>query len=152
MTNTTVLLISFLAAAAQSFDIETFDFPDQIKGHLIQLSNKCIDITGAERKVLRQCSETGQIPDEPKIKCYLKCLHDNFNVDLEKEVAAITHDDSHQHDINEHVHAMVTHVQERCGDMKSDDKCEEAWLKANCQLKLYKGEIAFCFAAPFFGH
>lgn len=122
MTNTTVFLISFLAAAAQSFDIETFDFPDEIKAHLIQMSNKCIETTGAERKIVRQCSETGQIPDDPKVKCYLKCLHDNFDVDLEKQVAAITHDDTHQHDINEHVHALVSHVQERCGDMSKFTK------------------------------
>lgn len=117
MTKITILLTLFLAAVASSFDIETFDFPDEIKGHLIQMSNKCIETTGAERKVLRQCSETGQIADDAKIKCYLKCLHDNFDVDLEKQVAAITHDDTHQHDINEHVHALVQHVQKNCGDL-----------------------------------
>lgn len=107
----------FALVATNAFDIETFDFPDEIKGHLIQLSNKCVETTGAERKVLRQCSETGQIADDPKVKCYLKCLHDNFDVDLEKQVAAITHDDKHQHDINEHVHALVQQVQANCGNI-----------------------------------
>lgn len=106
-------------AIAQSFDIETFDIPDQIKGQLIQMSNKCVESTGAERKVMRQCAETGQIPDDPKVKCYLKCLHDNFNVDLEKQVASITHDDTHQHDINEHVHQLVEHIQKNCGTISN---------------------------------
>lgn len=112
-------LISTLAIPnIYSMDIETFDFPDSIKGNLIILHNKCVDETGVQRRVLRRCSEDKQIPDDPAAKCYLKCMHDNFGVDLEKQVASITHHENQAHDINEHVHKMVAHVQGQCDSIR----------------------------------
>lgn len=95
-----------------NYSIIGFEIPQSIQESTKDLHKHCIEKTGVSIEHIHKCSEKA-IPDDPDVKCYLACLHDNFDVDLEKRIAQIQ---TVEHKINDDVHGLVSHIKKECDD------------------------------------
>uniref|UniRef100_A0A336MGP6 CSON012126 protein n=1 Tax=Culicoides sonorensis TaxID=179676 RepID=A0A336MGP6_CULSO len=119
-----------------------FDIPEPIRESMSALHKMCIEKTGASLEHIHKCSDN-QIGDDADAKCYIACLNENVNLDLNRKIAEIQTVD---HEMSDDIHRVVDHVKKECDDDYFDKigGCEGPWQKANCHLKAHKDVQHFC--------
>lgn len=97
----------FLSVLATGFEI-----PEDIRQSIEKLHKHCIAKTGASIEHIHKCSDK-EIPNDPDAKCYMACMHENHDVDLEARNVEIQHVN---HEINDDIHGLVEDIRKQCKD------------------------------------
>ncbi|XP_017781594.1 PREDICTED: general odorant-binding protein 83a-like [Nicrophorus vespilloides] len=94
------------------------------------LHAKCIEETGADEERIPNALK-GEFPDDPKFKCYIKCITVNFGAMAEDGKVTFTDDIKKQlpDDIAEPISKMVNTCKNK---LKSEDVCERAYELHKC--------------------
>lgn len=122
------------------FFLQCFEIPIGLQKALLETHDLCMAETGADIANLQKCTDN-HIPDESTSKCYLECMQRLIEVNIKEKLATVQ-DVSHY--LNEDIMAMAVEMKGNCDHLEHTDKCDEAWLKANCYLKAHADTQHFC--------
>ncbi|XP_014257012.1 general odorant-binding protein 56d-like [Cimex lectularius] len=120
---TVLLVISAIAACAKG----AAKIPEDMKEMAQALRDNCIEETGVDPSLLGPC-ENGNFADDPKLKCYFKCVFG--------QMGAITEDDELDADAFESILPPELSVLGKsimaCKDTKGSDGCDMAMKFNQC--------------------
>lgn len=100
------------------------------QANVIKFHDKCTQETGADPKLTLRLMPFGEYVDDYKVKCYMRCIFDNWNV--------IYSDNSIHHKRFDDIMYMDDHklkkleLPDKCYNMKLSDQCENAYRVSEC--------------------
>nr|UTN00814.1 odorant binding protein [Semanotus bifasciatus] len=105
---------------------------DEIKKLIETLHTTCVAETGVDEALIKKTNSEKAIPDDEKLKCYLKCImvqsgcmSDDGIIDEEATIAAVP--DEHRSKSEPIIRA--------CGTKVGANPCENAWLTNKCYME-----------------
>ncbi|NP_001295335.1 general odorant-binding protein 69a precursor [Ceratitis capitata] len=125
-----ILLIIYQCVLLRN--VQSLEVPKHMRSGAKKLTNLCIKETGVTEDLFIEAQETGKMPNNQRLKCFIHCVLDKIGlIDADN----IVHLDNLLEILPPEFVPIVEELHTTCGTQSGADGCETAFLTTECYIK-----------------
>ncbi|XP_014088831.1 general odorant-binding protein 69a [Bactrocera oleae] len=112
--------------------VDAMEVPKHLISGVKKLTNICLKESGATEDLFKEFTETGELPNNQNLKCFMHCVLDKIGlIDADN----IVHLDNLIEIMPPDFVPIIEQLNTTCGTKSGADGCETAFLTIECYIK-----------------